>query len=161
MFLRSHTVRQLHRDFSRCGADVCQALTFYASGDEMNFAKKRKGGTATVVSEEDINLAAVAIAREVADEYGALISVSLCESRNYKEGKGYDDVIADFRKQLKFFVDAGCDIDYIVCEVSLETQQSYVFDTAATCLMWSLAVFPIPRRDGVGDRSCQGSRIQA
>ena len=109
----------MHRDFSRCGADVCQALTFYASGDNINYAKKRKGGIATVVSEEDINLAAVAIARQVADEHDALISVSLCESRNYQHGKGYDDVIADFRKQLQFFVDAKCDIDFIVCEVSV------------------------------------------
>ena len=87
--------------------------------DNISYAKKRKGGIATVVSEEDINLAAVAIARQVADEHDALISVSLCESRNYQHGKGYDDVIADFRKQLQFFVDAKCDIDFIVCEVSV------------------------------------------
>ena len=110
-------VRQLHREFSRSGADVCQALTFYASGDNVSYSKERAGGITTSVNEEDINLAAVAIAREVADEHNALVSVSLCESRNYKQGKGRDDVIADFRKQLKFFVDAGCDIDFIVCEV--------------------------------------------
>ena len=111
----SHTVRQLHRDFARAGADVCQSMTFRATVDNFQYAKDR--GVKGIVSERDINLAAVAIARQVADDNDAVMSVSLSESRNYKEGKGHDDVIADFRKQLQFFVDAKCDIDFIVCEV--------------------------------------------
>ena len=38
-------------------------------------------------------------------------------SQNYEQGKSKDVVIADFRKQLQFFVDEGCKIDLIVCEV--------------------------------------------
>ena len=54
-------LRELHREFLRAGADVLQALTFYASREKLGTA-----GYADQV--EAINRAAVRIAREVAGE---------------------------------------------------------------------------------------------
>src|SRR6516165_6756693 len=54
-------LRELHVEFREAGAEVLQALTFYASGDKL----------ATVGLEnriEDLNRAAVGVAREVAGE---------------------------------------------------------------------------------------------
>jgi betaine-homocysteine S-methyltransferase len=63
-------LRQLHREFLRAGADVLQALTFYASREKLGTA-----GYADQV--EAINRAAVRIAREVAGE-AALVAGTLC-----------------------------------------------------------------------------------
>jgi betaine-homocysteine S-methyltransferase len=61
---------QLHREFLRAGADVLQALTFYAS--------KEKLGTAGYADQvEAINRAAVHIANEVAGD-SALVAGTLC-----------------------------------------------------------------------------------
>jgi betaine-homocysteine S-methyltransferase len=63
-------LRQLHREFLRSGADVLQALTFYASREKL--------GTAGYADQVDaINRAAVRIAREVAGEQ-ALVAGTLC-----------------------------------------------------------------------------------
>ena len=111
-------VRQLHEEFARAGADVCQSMTFRATADNFQYARDRG---VTIVSERDINLAAVSIAREVADANDNVMSVSLSESREYKDGKGHDAVVDAFRKQLQFFVHANCDVDFIVCEVTQST----------------------------------------
>jgi betaine-homocysteine S-methyltransferase len=62
-------LRQLHREFLRAGADVLQALTFYASKDKLGTA-----GYADQV--EAINRAAVRIANEVAGD-AALVAGTL------------------------------------------------------------------------------------
>jgi len=63
-------LRELHREFLRAGADVLQALTFYASKEKLATA-----GYADQV--EAINRAAVRIANEVAAD-GALVAGTLC-----------------------------------------------------------------------------------
>ena len=40
----SFSVRQLHRDFLRAGADVCQALTFYANESTVEWGANKKSG---------------------------------------------------------------------------------------------------------------------
>lgn len=42
-FIIFNTVRQLHREFLRAGADVMQTFTFYASDDKL----KNRGNTAS------------------------------------------------------------------------------------------------------------------
>src|SRR4030095_4652189 len=61
---------ELHREFLRAGAEVLQALTFYASEDKL----------ATVGMEgrvDDINRAAVQIARDIAKQRDALVAGNL------------------------------------------------------------------------------------
>src|SRR5438105_838030 len=54
-------LRQLHREFQQAGAEVLQALTFYASEEKL--------ATVSLAGRvDDINRAAVRIAREVAAE---------------------------------------------------------------------------------------------
>ena len=54
-------------------------------------------------------MAAYRIAREVANEGEALVSITLSETMSYKAGKGKEVVQPDFEKQLQFFKDEGCD----------------------------------------------------
>src|ERR1044072_2753621 len=61
---------QLHREFARAGAEVLQALTFYASEDKLATVGLR-GKT------DEINRAAVLIARSVAKDKNILVAGNL------------------------------------------------------------------------------------
>jgi len=104
-------VRQLHREFLRAGSDVMQAFTFYASEDKLinrgNLAGKKIGV-------EAINRAAAVLAREVADEGGALTLGGICQCPSYLSGMAKESVQAEFKKQIDVFVDEG--MDFLLCE---------------------------------------------
>jgi betaine-homocysteine S-methyltransferase len=70
---------ELHREFLRAGADVLQALTFYASEEKL--ATVGLAGRA-----DDINRAAVRIARSVAGESDALVAGNLSLTWAYDPG---------------------------------------------------------------------------
>jgi betaine-homocysteine S-methyltransferase len=96
---------QLHREFLRAGAEVLQALTFYASEDKL----------ATVGLEgkvDDINRAAVEIAREVAREGDALVAGDLSLTWVYEPETpaSADRVRAMFDRQLEVMTDVGIDL---------------------------------------------------
>ncbi|HEX2236576.1 MAG TPA: homocysteine S-methyltransferase family protein [Actinomycetota bacterium] len=96
---------QLHREFMRAGAEVLQALTFYASEDKLSTVGL--GGKVP-----DINRAAVEIARRVADEGDALVAgnLSLTWAYDPADPGSSDRVRALFDDQLEIFVDAGADL---------------------------------------------------
>jgi len=104
-------VRQLHREFLRAGADVMQAFTFYASEDKLMNRGNQAGQTLGV---EAINRAAAELAKEVADEGGALTLGGLSQCPSYLSGKGKQAVQAEFKKQIDVFVDTG--MDFLLCE---------------------------------------------
>src|SRR6266480_401570 len=93
---------QLHREFLRAGVDVLQTMTFYASDDKL----------ATVGLEgkvDEINRNAVRIAREVADEGGALVAgnLSLTWAYDPADPAAVDHTRALFDRQLQDQLDAG------------------------------------------------------
>ena len=55
------------------------------------------------------------LAREVAEEGGQLISASLTATPVFDGGATADDVIADYKEQLKPIMEEG--VDFIICEV--------------------------------------------
>jgi betaine-homocysteine S-methyltransferase len=96
---------QLHREFLRAGAEVLQALTFYASEDKLATV-----GLARKV--DDINRAAVEIAREVAREGDALVAGDLSLTWVYDpdDARSADRVRAMFDRQLEVMADVGIDL---------------------------------------------------
>lgn len=93
---------ELHREFLRAGAEVLQTMTFYASDDKL----------ATVGLEgrvDEINRAAVAIARDVASEGGALVAGNLSLTWAYDPGEpaSADHVRGLFDRQLEDQLAAG------------------------------------------------------
>ncbi len=101
-------LRELHVEFREAGAEVLQALTFYASRDKM----------ATVGLEdrlEDLNRAAVRIAKEVAGDK-CLVAGNLCLTWMYEPNSpsAADRVRRTFDEQLAVQVDEG--IDFIIGE---------------------------------------------
>ncbi len=96
---------QLHREFLRAGADVLQALTFYASEEKLATV-----GLAGRV--DDINRAAVRVARSVADEGDALVAgnLSLTWAYDPAEPASADRVRALFDRQLEVQMGEGIDL---------------------------------------------------
>ena len=96
---------QLHREFVRAGAEVLQALTFYASEDKLATV-----GLAGKVDE--INRAAVRIAREAASEGDALVAgnLSLTWAYDPKDRASADHVRALFDRQLEVQMAEGVDL---------------------------------------------------
>jgi betaine-homocysteine S-methyltransferase len=100
---------ELHREFLRAGAEVLQALTFYASEEKLATV-----GLAGQV--DDINRAAVRVARSVADEGDALVAgnLSLTWAYDPSDRASADRVRALFDRQLE--VQAGEGIDLVIGE---------------------------------------------
>lgn len=101
-------LRELHVEFREAGAEVLQALTFYASRDKL----------ATVGLDnrlEDLNRAAVRIAREVAGDK-CLVAGNLSLTWMYEPGSpsAADRVRKTFDEQLAVQVEEG--IDFVIGE---------------------------------------------
>ena len=73
--------------------------------------------TSYLTQGKDINLAAFKLAREVADEGNALVSISLSEPTSVLKGQPKEVVQPEMRRQLQLFIDENCDIDFVACEV--------------------------------------------
>jgi betaine-homocysteine S-methyltransferase len=100
---------QLHREFIRAGAEVIQTLTFYASEDKLATV-----GLAGKVQE--INRAAVRVAREAAEGTGVLIAgnLSLTWAYDPKDPKSPDHVRELFDRQIDTQMQEG--VDFIIGE---------------------------------------------
>jgi betaine-homocysteine S-methyltransferase len=103
-----NALRELHIEFREAGAEVLQALTFYASRDKL----------ATVGLEdrvEDINRSAVRVAKEVAGDQ-CLVAGNLSLTWMYEHGSAMaaDRVRQTFDEQLKIQCDEG--VDFIIGE---------------------------------------------
>jgi betaine-homocysteine S-methyltransferase len=103
-----NALRELHIEFREAGAEVLQALTFYASRDKL----------ATVGLEdrvEDINRSAVRVAKEVAGDQ-CLVAGNLSLTWMYEQGSASaaDRVRQTFDEQLKIQCDEG--VDFIIGE---------------------------------------------
>src|SRR5437879_5495083 len=101
-------LRELHVEFREAGAEVLQALTFYASRDKL----------ATVGLEdrlEELNRSAVRVAREVAGDQ-CLVAGNLSLTWMYEPGSpsAADRVRKTFDEQLAVQVDEG--VDFIIGE---------------------------------------------
>ena len=65
---------------------------------------------------EAINREACRIAKEVAAEGDALVLGGISQCPTYLSGGTKEAVQAEFRKQIKFFVEEG--LDFLLCEVN-------------------------------------------
>ena len=66
-------VTQLHRDFVHAGSDVVEALTYYAHREKLRVVGREQ-------DLEPINRAALALAKAVAAETGALFAGDICNT---------------------------------------------------------------------------------
>lgn len=102
-------VTRLHRDFLRAGSDVMLAFTYYAHREKLRLIGKED-------ALEEMNRAALRLARAVAREGGALVADNVSNSNIYVEGDAESTrtVRAMFDEQVGWAVDEG--VDFIVAE---------------------------------------------
>lgn len=102
-------VLQLHRDFVHAGSDVVEAFTYYGHREKLK-----------IIGKEDVleplNRQALALARAVADESGALLAGNLSNTNIYEpeDAESHRLVRAAFAEQVGWAVEAG--VDFIIGE---------------------------------------------
>ena len=144
-------VRELNYEFARAGADVIQALAFYASREKL----------VTVGYGEkvlDLNRQAVRLAREVAGE-DALVAGNLSTTWDYRADDLSSHEVArrQFREQLEVQVDEG--VDFVIGELFFDLDEALIaLETVkATGLpvMITMAFFAEPlSREGKSPAEC-------
>ncbi len=105
-------LRQLHREFLRAGADVMVALTYYAHRDKLKDVG-REGQL------EEMNRAAVRIAREVAAEGDALVAGNICNTWSYDPADPVESgkvVREQYEEQLTWAKEEG--VDFVIAETN-------------------------------------------
>ena len=101
-------VAQLHRDFVHAGSDVVEAFTYYAHREKMRIVGKEH-------LLEELNRRALAIAKEVADESGALFAGDICNTNIYADdAESKNAARAMFEEQVGWASEAG--VDFIIAE---------------------------------------------
>ena len=102
-------VAQLHRDFVHAGSDVVEAFTYYAHREKL-----RQLGKEELL--EQMNRAALQIAKEVARETSTLLAGNICNTNAYIEGDADSRkfVRTIFDEQVGWAVEAG--VDFIIAE---------------------------------------------
>jgi methionine synthase I (cobalamin-dependent) len=101
-------VTQVHRDFVHAGSDVVEAFTYYAHREKMRIIGKEH-------LLEDLNRQALALAKEVAEENGALFAGDICNTNVYADdAESRATVRGMYEEQVAWAADAG--VDYVIAE---------------------------------------------
>lgn len=101
-------VTELHRAFVHAGSDVVEAFTYYAHREKLKLIGRES-------DLEAINRTALALARAVADDNGALLAGNICNTNVFVgDDTSRKAVRAMFDEQIGWAVDAG--VDFIIGE---------------------------------------------
>eukprot|EP00105_Crassostrea_gigas_P012567 XP_011428601.1 PREDICTED: S-methylmethionine--homocysteine S-methyltransferase BHMT2 [Crassostrea gigas] len=102
-------VKSLHEEYVRSGSDVVLAFTYYAHREKLKLVNREADLKA-------MNMKALQIAREVADETGTLMAGNICNTTVYKRDD--EDAINKarnmFKEQIEWAVEGRA--DFIVAE---------------------------------------------
>lgn len=101
-------VAQLHREFVHAGSDVVEAFTYYAHREKLRLVDKEH-------LLEEMNRQALAIAKEVAAETGALFAGDICNTNVFvPDDESRRAVREMFEEQVGWAAEAG--VDFVIGE---------------------------------------------
>ncbi|XP_033745753.1 betaine--homocysteine S-methyltransferase 1-like isoform X2 [Pecten maximus] len=97
-------VKSLHEEFVHAGSDVVLAFTYYAHREKLRLVGREN-------DLERMNMEALRIARQVADDTGTLMAGNLCNSTIYKKDDEPSIAMtkAMFKEQVEWAVKGGAD----------------------------------------------------
>ncbi len=112
-------VAQLHREFVHAGSDVVEAFTYYAHREKLRLVGKED-------LLERINRQALALAKGVAEESGALFAGDICNTNVYESGDidAYREARTMIEEQVSWAVEAG--VDFIVGETFSYAEEALI-----------------------------------
>jgi len=104
-----HAVTELHREFMYAGSDVIEAFTYYAHRDKLRIMGRED-------ELEEINRAALKLAKEVAQEGDALFAGNICNTNVFlpDDAESKNASRAMFEEQVGWAMEAG--VDFIIAE---------------------------------------------
>jgi betaine-homocysteine S-methyltransferase len=102
-------VAQVHRDFVHAGSDVVEAFTYYAHREKLRIIGREQ-------QLEAMNRQALAIAKAVAAETGALFAGDICNTNVFDPAvlRSVAACRAMFEEQVEWAAEAG--VDYVIAE---------------------------------------------
>lgn len=111
-------LRELHREFLHAGSQVLQALTFFGTREKLS----RAGYGAQT---EEINQAAVAIAKEIAGDR-ALVAGSVSRTQLFeRQGAAASDFVRDLiAEQIRLLQQSG--VDFLILETFFHLEEMLV-----------------------------------
>jgi betaine-homocysteine S-methyltransferase len=109
-------VTELHREFVHAGSDVVEAFTYYGHREKLRIVGKEH-------LLEPLNRGALELAREVADESGALLAGDLSNTNVFSgDEESRRTVRAMFEEQTQWAVEAG--VDFVIAETFSHTEEA-------------------------------------
>ncbi len=112
-------VTALHREFVHAGSDVVEAFTYYGHREKLRIIG-REGDL------EPLNREALALAREVAEESGALFAGDICNTNVYSpdDPGSAAEARGMFEEQVGWAVEAG--VDFVIAETYSYAQEALI-----------------------------------
>src|SRR6476620_6870711 len=111
-------VTQLHREFVHAGSDVVEAFTYYGHREKLRIVGKEH-------LLEELNVRALELARDVADESGALFAGDLSNTNLFTaDDESRRTVRAMFEEQAAWAADAG--VDFIIAETFSYAEEALI-----------------------------------
>ena len=109
-------VTELHREFVHAGSDVVEAFTYYGHREKLRLIGKED-------LLEPLNRRALELAREVADESGALLAGDLSNTNVFSaDDESRRTVRAMFEEQTQWAVEAG--VDFVIAETFSHVEEA-------------------------------------
>ena len=111
-------VTELHREFVHAGSDVVEAFTYYAHREKLRIIGKED-------LLEELNRRALELAREVADETGALFAGDLSNTNLFSpDDESRRTVRAMFEEQATWAIEAG--VDFVIAETFSYVEEALI-----------------------------------
>ena len=111
-------VTELHREFVHAGSDVVEAFTYYGHREKLRIIGKEH-------LLEELNVRALELARDVADESGALFAGDLSNTNLFTaDDESRHTVRGMFEEQAAWAVDAG--VDFISAETFSYAEEALI-----------------------------------
>ncbi len=111
-------VTELHREFVHAGSDVVEAFTYYGHREKLRIIGKEQ-------LLEELNVRALELARDVADESGALFAGDLSNTNLFTaDDESRRTVRGMFEEQAGWAVDAG--VDFIIAETFSYAEEALI-----------------------------------
>src|SRR6201987_5160800 len=111
-------VTEMHREFVHAGSDVVEAFTYYGHREKLRIIGKEH-------LLEELNRRALELAREVAEESGALLAGDLSNTNLFTgDEESARTVRAMFEEQTAWAVEAG--VDFVIAETFSHVEEALI-----------------------------------
>lgn len=111
-------VREIHREFALCGADILEAFSFNGTDDNLNKARTANNRLCA----KEVCEAGCKIVQEVAKEQGCLAAGPVSSTDSYRKYVGKKKVQEEFLKQVAVY--QSFQMDLLIAEFFMNVEEA-------------------------------------